>query len=60
LLAGWGQVHLPFGVSAEAGVLASLRALDPQVATAAERLLKLVMSFRTTKIQTVAILPELH
>jgi protease IV len=60
LLAGWGQVHLPFGVSAEAGVLASLRALDPQVASAAERLLELVMSFRTTKIQTVAILPELH
>jgi protease-4 len=59
-LAGWGQVHAPFGVSAEASVLASLRALDPEVASAAERLLHLVMSFRTTTIQTVAILPELR
>jgi len=60
LLAGWGQVHAPFGVSAEASLLASLRELDPQVAAAAERLLHLVNSFRTTTIQTVAILPELH
>jgi protease-4 len=62
LLAGWGQVHLPFGLgaSAEASMIQTLRALDPNVARAAERLLKLVMSFRTTSIQTVAILPEVR
>jgi protease-4 len=59
VLAGWGQVHVPFGVGAESTVIASLRALDPRVAGAAQRLLDLVMSFRTTRIQTVAILPEL-
>jgi protease-4 len=60
LLAGWGQVHAPFGVSTEDALMTSLRALDPQVAAAAQRLLGLVMSFRTTAIQTVAILPEIH
>ena len=60
VLAGWGQVHAPLGVSAEATVLASLRGLDPTIADAAERLLHLVTSFRTTAIQTVAILPELQ
>ncbi len=60
VLAGWGQVHAPLGVSAEATVLASLRGLDPNIADAAERLLHLVTSFRTTAIQTVAILPELQ
>ncbi|HEY5928664.1 MAG TPA: signal peptide peptidase SppA [Kofleriaceae bacterium] len=60
LLAGWGQVQLPFGLGAEASTLASLRAIDPQIARAAERLLALVLSFRTTTIQTVAILPELQ
>jgi protease-4 len=60
LLAGWGQVHAPFGLGTEATVLASLHALDPHVARAAERLLDLVTSFRTTSIQTVAILPELN
>lgn len=59
VLAGWGQVQAPIGLSAESTVLASLRALDPRVARVAERLLALVMSFRTTQIQTVAILPEL-
>jgi protease-4 len=60
LLAGWGQVSAPLGLGAESTMIASLRALDPKVAAAAERLLGLVMSFRTTSIQTVAILPELN
>jgi protease-4 len=60
VLAGWGQVHTPLGMSAEATLLASLRGLDPKIADAAERLLELVTSFRTTAIQTVAILPELQ
>lgn len=59
LLAGWGQVQAPFGVTATSTMIASLRALDPRVAAITERLLSLVMSFRTTQIQTVAILPEL-
>ncbi len=59
VLAGWGQVQAPLGLSAESAAIASLRAIDPRVAEVAERLLHLVMSFRTTQIQTVAILPEL-
>src|SRR6185503_7176226 len=43
LLAGWGQVHAPFGITVESSLLASLRELDPHVADAAEHLLHLVM-----------------
>lgn len=60
LLAGWGQVHAPLGLGAQATVIASLQVLDPRVARAAARLLDLVASFRATSIQTVAILPELN
>jgi protease-4 len=60
VFAGWGQVRAPLGASTQATFFASLRALDPRIAAAAERMLQLVMSFRTTTIQTVAILPELH
>jgi protease-4 len=59
VLAGWGQVQAPLGLSAEASMVASLRVLDPRVANVAERLLGIVTSFRTTQIQTIAILPEL-
>ncbi|HSD89520.1 MAG TPA: signal peptide peptidase SppA, partial [Kofleriaceae bacterium] len=58
VLAGWGQVHAPFGL--HASVLAELALLDPDVAATAERLVKLVDSFRTTPLQTVAILPVLR
>ncbi len=63
VLSGWGQVHSPLGlgsISARGAVLAELRALDPQVADAAGRLLDLVASFRTTPIQAVAVLPVLR
>ena len=61
VFASFGQVTAPFGLgSGETTLLASLRAIDPQVADSAERLLTLVASFRTTKIQTIAILPELR
>ena len=43
----------PFG-------LAELDALDPGVARAAHTLFDLVMSFRRTQVQTVAILPEIR
>jgi len=53
-----GGVRAPLGM--QLGIeapLATLRALDPKLADAAERLLRLVMSFHQTQIQTVAILP---
>jgi len=57
----FGETSIPFGLgSAEGTLLASLRAVDPKVADAAQRLLALVASFRTTQIQTIAILPELR
>jgi protease-4 len=57
VLAGWGAVHAPGGVST---LLAELRALDPAIADAAMRMLSLVDSFRTTRLQTLAILPEIR
>ena len=57
VLAGWGQVHAPFGVSMQTALQTELAALDPELAAAANRLLSLVESFRTTRIQTIAILP---
>jgi protease IV len=54
LLAGWGQVHMPFGLSTQ------LDMIDPSVAKVAMRLLELVESFRTTRIQTIAILPDIQ
>jgi protease IV len=62
VLAGWGQVHAPFGLgtSAPGAILAELAAFDPQIASAATRLLDLVAAFRTTPIQTVAVLPVLR
>ncbi len=57
VLAGWGAVHAPAGVST---LLAELRAIDPGVADTAMRMLALVDSFRTTPVQTLAILPEIR
>lgn len=45
----------PFGAQ-----LATLRAVDARIANAAEQLLDLVMSFQTSQIQTVAILPAIR
>jgi hypothetical protein len=60
VLSGWGQVHTPFGLGARATLLSELRALDPQVAAAAGRLLDLVAAFRKAPIQAVAVLPVLR
>jgi protease-4 len=49
-----GGVHAPFGLSTE------LAALDPGIARIATHLLELVQSFQTTRVQTVAILPEIQ
>jgi len=56
LLVGYGQVQAPLGLSA----IEALRQADPALADAAARLLDLALSFRTTMIQTVAILPEIR
>jgi protease-4 len=61
VLQGWGDgVSAPLGLSAEATVLASLEALDPDVGAAVKRLVRIVGSFRTMPIQTIAILPVLR
>jgi protease-4 len=59
LIAGFGQVHAPFGVTADAAI-ATLGAIDPTVASATEHLVKLVLSFRSSTIQAVAMLPVLQ
>jgi protease-4 len=57
LIHGWGGVHAPLGLSLTREL--GLRELDPRLADAADRLVSLVLSFRDTNIQTLAILPEL-
>ncbi|HEX4421951.1 MAG TPA: signal peptide peptidase SppA [Kofleriaceae bacterium] len=59
LVAGFGEVHAPLGLGtdAEAAVVATLRALHPAVAAATEHLVELVVSFQTSAVQAVALLP---
>jgi len=65
LLAGFGQVHTPFGLQGgtATAAAAALEAVDstlpPTVAAATEHLVKLVLSFRSSTIQAVAMLPVL-
>ncbi|HEU4735387.1 MAG TPA: signal peptide peptidase SppA [Kofleriaceae bacterium] len=59
LVAGLGQVHAPLGVSTEAAI-AAMGALDPGVAAVAEHLLRLVLSFQSSTIQAVAVLPAVR
>ena len=59
LLAGFGQVHAALGLSADAAI-ATLAAIDPTVAAATEHLVKLVLSFRSSTIQAVTMLPVLQ
>jgi protease-4 len=68
LLAGFGQVQAPFGL--DAGGAGSLRAvlaglaasaaIDRTVTAATERLIQLVVSFRSSTIQAVAMLPVMQ
>ena len=69
LLAGFGQVQAPLGLGAQgasdaadsAGALLRAVALvDPSVAAATEHLVKLVLSFRSSTIQAVAMLPVIR
>ncbi|HEY4241181.1 MAG TPA: signal peptide peptidase SppA [Kofleriaceae bacterium] len=59
LLAGYGAVHVPFGLGADA-LLDEVRAAAPAVADETERLMRLALSFRECNIQTVTILPEVQ
>lgn len=54
LVASYGQVQAPLGLSE---AIAALGTLDPTVAAATEHLVKLVLSFRSSTIQAVAMLP---
>jgi len=53
-LQSWGGVQAAVGVRGE---LAAIDAVSPQLADATERLISLVLSFRTTRIQAIAVLP---
>ncbi|HUJ61544.1 MAG TPA: signal peptide peptidase SppA [Kofleriaceae bacterium] len=57
LLVGFGQVQAPLGLRSS---LDQLRALDPAIASAAEQLVAIALSFRDAQIQTVAVLPPLY
>jgi len=64
VLASFGQVQAPFGLSADMSATltelgAVARTLDPTVAAATAHLVKLVLSFRSSAIQAVAMLPML-
>jgi protease-4 len=52
-----GSTILGGGLGAE---LAGLDAIDPRLADTAKRLLDLVLSFRTTSVQALAILPDVR
>ena len=58
LITGFGQVQAPLGLDAQAAVaLAAVSLVDPRVAAATEHLVRLVVSFRSSTIQAVAMLP---
>ena len=63
MVAGFGEVHAPFGLGTDAGgaaleLLTQLTAVDPIVASAAtEHLVRLVLSFRSSMVQAIAVLP---
>jgi protease-4 len=57
---GWGgnvQSGLGSELVAPLGARAAIHAVSPQLADATDRLIDLVMSFRTTQIQAIAVLP---
>ncbi|MEJ7602268.1 MAG: signal peptide peptidase SppA [Kofleriaceae bacterium] len=57
LFRGFTGVQAPIGLTTE---LAALGAIDRRLADAAGALIELVMSFQHTRIQAVAVLPEVH
>ncbi|MGE0868953.1 MAG: signal peptide peptidase SppA [Kofleriaceae bacterium] len=65
VLSSFGQVHAPFGLGTT-GVEAALAAVlpaatvDPSIAANARHLVELALSFRTTTIQAIAVLPMIR
>ena len=60
IVVSFGQVQAPFGVAGlatDAPLLHAISAIDPSVAVATERLVELVLSFRSSTVQAVAALP---
>ena len=57
VLSSVGAVHAPLGLSLDATAMAALGALDPVIAQEASRLIALALSFRTTAIQAITVLP---
>jgi protease-4 len=55
LFAGFGEVHLPFGLSA--AVAAAAHDVSPEVADVMVRTLRQLARFRDERVQAVAILP---
>lgn len=56
---GFGEVSAPLGAALGLD-RAVLAAIDPEVAAAAERLVRLVLSFQATRIQAIAVLPAIR
>jgi len=54
---GFTGVQTPFGLRSE---LETIAAINPQLADAAQRLVTLVLSFQSARIQTVAVLPDVR
>ena len=61
MIAGFGEVHAPLGLASDAAsaARAAIYALDPTVAAATEHLVRLVLAFRSSTVQAVALLPVL-
>ena len=60
VLVSFGQVQAPHGLGAHAALAEAGRGLAPDVVDATEKLVELVMSFRGSAIQAVAIVPVLR
>jgi protease IV len=65
MVVGLGQVQAPLGLGGDAGgdsgaLLRALTTVDPVLAAATERLVQLVLSFRSSAIQAVAMLPVIQ
>ena len=59
IVASFGQVQAPFGVDGGA-LLRAIAIVDPSVAAATERLVELVLSFRSSMVQAVATIPVIQ
>ncbi len=59
VFSSFGAVHAPMGLATSAA-FAALQAIDPKLAVTTARLVRLVLSFQTARVQTLTILPEIR